>query len=120
MKGVEDLEIWRRSDELAYKIYSITNQFPKHEEFALTSQIRRSALSVPANIVEGYYRNSKREFIRFLYISIASLSETRYFIRFALRLKYIQICDFDLLRQESEELAKMITGFIKSLKVEIA
>lgn len=71
-------------------MYKLTASFPKDELFALTSQLRRAALSVPTNIVEGHARNSKKEFHRFLSIALGSLAETEYLLEFAFREKYIE------------------------------
>ena len=62
----QKLEIWKLSDELAFQVYKATQNFPKEEKFGLTSQIRRSALSVPTNIVEGYSRKGDKELSRFI------------------------------------------------------
>ena len=70
-----DLVVWQKSMELTKKIYTITKDFPKEEVYGLTSQIRRSAVSIPSNIAEGKGRNSDKEFVRFLQISLGSLYE---------------------------------------------
>ena len=71
----KDLDVWKESINLAKEIYALTEEFPKEELYGLTSQIRRAAVSVPSNIAEGAARNSNKEYIRFLYISLGSLSE---------------------------------------------
>ena len=71
----KDLDIWKESIELTKKIYLITKNFPKEEIYGLTSQIRRSCISIPSNIAEGSARNHDKEFIQFLYISLGSLAE---------------------------------------------
>ena len=75
MKTHKDLNVWKNSMALAEKIYLITNDFPKEELYGLTSQIRRSAVSIPSNIAEGFARNSTKELIQFLYIASGSISE---------------------------------------------
>ena len=75
MKTHKDLEVWKNSIDLVVLIYSLTSTFPKEELFCLSSQIRRAAVSVPSNISEGAARNQKKEFIRFLQISMGSLAE---------------------------------------------
>ncbi len=86
--GYKKLIAWNRADELAQRIYKLTLQFPKEEAFGITSQLRRAALSVPTNIVEGYSRNSKNEFRRFLSIALGSLAETGYLLDFAYQQNY--------------------------------
>jgi four helix bundle protein len=84
----KDLIIFQKADELAFQIYKITKEFPKEELYGLTSQIRRSALSIPANIVEGHARKLKKEFKHYINIALGSLAETRYFFDFSKRLGY--------------------------------
>ena len=76
MKTHKDLDVWNRSMELAEKLYLLTEQFPREEQFGLISQIRRSAVSIPSNIAEGAARSSNKEFVQFLYVALGSLSET--------------------------------------------
>lgn len=89
MGNYRKLVVWKESDELAKLIYKITKDFPGHEMFGITSQLRRAALSVPLNIVEGYGRRSKLEFSRFIDIARGSLSETEYLVEFSKELGYI-------------------------------
>ena len=82
------LDVWKMADELAFKIYLATKAFPKEEVYGLTSQVKRSALSIPTNIVEGYSRRGDRELAHFLSISLGSLAETKYLLHFSNRLSY--------------------------------
>ena len=77
-----NLEVWKLSHQLTLEVYKISKSFPKSEQFGLVSQVRRSASSVPTNIVEGQARQYKKEFIQFLYIAKASLEETNYHLFF--------------------------------------
>lgn len=115
LEGYKRLIAWQKADEYAKLIYQITQDFPKSEVFALTSQLRRSGLSIPTNIVEGYARNSKKELHRFLAISLGSLAETQYLLEFSLNLKYIKQRDFDEIFLLKEELGKIIWSLYKSL-----
>ena len=83
------LDVFRQSDELALRIYQATESFPANERFGLTSQIRRAAVSVPANIVEGSARWGPKEYLHFLNLAQGSASETRYFIHFCSRLGFL-------------------------------
>jgi len=85
----KELEVWQISDGLALEIYKATKSFPKDELFGLTSQLRRAALSIPTNIVEGCSRMGKRELARFVAIALGSLGEVKYLLHFSRRLDYL-------------------------------
>ncbi|MBI5408250.1 MAG: four helix bundle protein [Nitrospirae bacterium] len=112
----KDLEIWKRGIEVVEKIYKTTEKFPKEEVFGLTSQLRRAAISIPSNIAEGAARNSKKEFLQFLYISLGSLAELETQLIVANKLGYIR--ETDSLNQ-IETLRKMMLNFIKHVKGQI-
>lgn len=102
--GYKKLIAWQRAHELAKRVYDLTLTFPKNELFGITSQIQRAVLSVPTNIVEGHARNSKKEFHRFLSISLGSLAETEYLLEFAYERGLIEKKDYEeisLLRSET-------------------
>ena len=113
--GYQKLDVWKKADEMAFKIYVNTKTFPKEELFGLTSQLRRAALSVPTNIAEGYGRQSRRELKQFVNISLGSLAETRYLLSFALRLNYLQEKDNCVLSGLVEEVGRLLWKFYKSL-----
>ena len=104
VKTHKDLEIWQRSMSLVEKIYSKTKALPQEEIYGLTSQTRRSAISIPSNIAEGAARQSNREFIQFLYVALGSLSELETLFMIAERLGYIKdesiINDIEVLRRQ--------------------
>jgi four helix bundle protein len=87
-KSFEDVDIWQLAHEFVLQTYRLTELFPKHELFTLTSQLRRAAISIPANFAEGFRRESKREKVRFYNIAIGSLEECRYYLRLAKDLGY--------------------------------
>lgn len=93
---------------MARKVYLLTLHFPKDEIFGLTSQVRRAALSVPTNIVEGYARNSKNEFHRFLSIALGSLSETEYLLQFAFQQNYLKKDEYDEVISLKEETGRYV------------
>jgi len=103
------------ADELALKIYKLTETFPKEELFGLTSQLRRAALSIPTNIVEGYGRKSKREFAQFINIALGSLAETEYLLDFSKRLNYPKH-DISEIEKLIEEVGKLLWSFYRSLR----
>ncbi len=112
-KTHKDLDIWKRGMELVEKIYKLTTAFPREEIYGLTSQIRRSAVSFPSNIAEGAARSSDKEFIRFLYVSLASLSELETQLMIAENLRYPKT---NGMLKELEVLRRMTLNFIKHIK----
>jgi four helix bundle protein len=112
----KNLEIWQNADELAFQVYQTTRRFPKEEVYGLTSQMRRSALSIPTNIVEGYSRKGDKELQRFLNISLGSLAETKYLLHFANRLGYIEEKVYNNLQTGYENLGRMLWRFYEKVK----
>jgi four helix bundle protein len=110
------LLVWKRSHELALKVYEITKEFPKEEQFGLTSQIRRAAVSIPSNIVEGKARNSTRDYLRFLLISRGSLEEVKYQLLLSKDLKYISNDSLEITFMIADDVGKLLNGLIKSLE----
>lgn len=117
-KGYRNLKVWQKSNELAHKIYNVTEKFPRSELFALTSQMRRAAVSVPANIAEGYTKSSTREKKHFYEISLSSLTELEFYIDFAKERSYYDAAVHNSLVELQTEAAKMLTGLIKSLSIQ--
>lgn len=113
LKTHKDLETWKMAVDFVTEIYNITTEFPDAERFGLQSQIRRAAVSLPANIAEGAARQTKKEFIQFLYIGMGSLSELETLLIIAKNLKLIES---QRLLNKIEELRKMLFGLINSLK----
>ncbi|AZI21182.1 four helix bundle protein [Chryseobacterium taklimakanense] len=114
MRSHKDLQVWQESMVLVTEIYSLSENFPESEKFGLTSQIRRSAISIPSNIAEGFARKGNKELIQFLYISIGSLSELETQYEIAKNLNYIK---------EAKEITDkiifiriMLSNLIKSIK----
>ena len=119
MRGVvsthKDLDIWKIGIELVKQVYEITNLFPNEETYGLISQMRRSAISIPSNISEGAARNSKREFIQFLYISLGSLAELETQMVISTELGYVP--QNSQIFSQIELLRRKILNFIKYLKI---
>lgn len=103
MRDFRKIRAWAEADDLTVRTYELTRSFPKEEVYGLTSQIRRASFSVPSNIAEGSARNSKKEYLHFLYIARGSLTEVQYFAHLASRLGYL-----------SEEDARDLEDRIKS------
>ena len=118
-KTVEEVPVWQKAHELALNVYKITKNFPHSETYGLTSQLRRSASSVPANIAEDFYRNSTKELLQFLYNARGSLGETSYHIRLSKDLKYIKDQESSFLKEYCDVVGKQLNGWIKSLKTRL-
>ena len=119
MNTHKDLIVWKRGIELVKNIYALTNSFPKSEQFGLVSQMRRSAVSIPSNIAEGYGRNSKKELIHFLYIALGSSSELETQIILSGELNFLEKSVVTECLNQLIEIIKMITSLIKSHKSKI-
>ena len=114
MNNCKELKIWQKSVDLAVKVYEITNGFPKDERYGLTSQIRRSAVSIPSNIAEGIGRNYKKDTIQFLHISRGSLYELETHLSIALMLELINEVTYRNLELMIDEEVRIINGMIRS------
>ncbi len=111
----KDLLVWEKAHCFTLEIYKISSSFPEQEKFGLTTQIRRAAVSIELNIVEGNSRNSDKEFRHFLFISRASNQEVSCVLEICKDLKYITFEDYERLMEMSNEINKMLNGFIKKL-----
>ena len=113
MKTHKDLDAWKVSIDMVVNVYKETRKFPKEELYTLVSQIRRSAVSVPSNIAEGAARNSKKEFIQYLHISLGSLAELETQIIISIKLGYLKD---DKSLATILDVRKLISGLIRYLK----
>jgi four helix bundle protein len=114
-QGYKKLIVWQKADDLAYKIYIATKSFPKDELYGITSQLRRAALSVPTNLVEGTGRQGKSELRQFANIALGSLAEVTYLLDFSLKLGYLKEKDYEVLQDLREEVGRLLWKFYKSL-----
>lgn len=112
----EKLRIWHYARQFVVKTYKVTATFPKEERFSLTDQVRRAATSIVLNIAEGSDRKSDKEFIRFLRISCGSVDEVVAAFYISLDLDYVKKDTFQDIYHDAEELNKMISAFIKTIK----
>ncbi len=116
VNSFRDLIVWQKSHQLTLDVYRTTSLFPNSEKFGIVSQMRRAASSIPANIVEGHSRKSRKEFLQFLSIAKGSLEELKYFIILSSDLDYINDEKTKRLVEISEEVSKILYAFTKSLK----
>lgn len=115
-KTVEETPIFNLAHQFVISVYKATTQFPKSELFGLTSQLRRSASSVPANITEGFYRSSNKELMQFLFVARGSLGEALYHLRLAKDLQYIYDEQFEALVLSGNDIGKQLNAWIGSIK----
>jgi four helix bundle protein len=114
-KGFRKLIVWQRAHQWVLLIYKLTEKFPKHEMFGLTSQMRRAAASVAANMAEGYAAGGKGQFGRYLDIAQGSLAEVEYYLILALDLKYITQAEYDQTESLRAETGFLLHRLIESL-----
>lgn len=114
-ESFDKLLVWQRAHSLVLKIYEVTNSFPKEEIWGLTSQIRRSAVSVPSNIVEGKARGSRKDFKRFLLIARGSLEEVKYQSLLAKELKYMNDEQYEEITVMIEDVGRLLGGMIRKV-----
>jgi len=110
------IRAWQLADALALKVYDASRGFPKSEVFGLTSQIRRAAVSVAANIVEGSARQHSREYLQFLYVASGSLAETGYYLDLGHRLGYLADPTHQTLSQQHESAARTLRALINYIE----
>ena len=116
IKNFEELEVWKLSMELCTEVYRLTNTDLFSKDFGLKDQIRRSAVSVPSNISEGYERDGKNQFLYFLAIAKGSCGELRTQLKIAHNLDYLNEEKYNILNEKCIQTSKQLSGFIKYLK----
>jgi len=116
MKDFKKLKVWEKSHCLALKVYGATTKFPKEELYGLTSQMRRSSVSIPTNIAEGCGRNRDTELNRFFEIAMGSASELEYLSLLARDLSFLGKEECNALMNEITEIKRMLASFIQKLK----
>ena len=102
-----------KSDAYSHAVYSLSKKLPKEEVFGITSQLRRSSLSVTLNIIEGFARNSRKSYKQFLLISLGSLKESEYILDFCVKEKLLLSKDVEIPLKQAEEIGKMIRGILR-------
>jgi len=116
VKTHKDLDVWKKAIDFTTEIYMVTKSFPSDEKYGLVSQVRRAAISVSSNIAEGAARNSKKEFVQFLYVALASASELDTQLIISRNLGYIEKTQLEELSAAINDISKMLFGLIRFLK----
>jgi len=116
IKSFTDLDAWREGHKLVLDIYSITKSFPKEEQFGLTNQLRRAAVSITSNIAEGFSRASFKEKAQFYSMSLGSLTEVQNQLFIAKDVKYMSVQEFNLIATCTVKVSKIINGLIKKTR----
>jgi four helix bundle protein len=114
--GFKKLIVWQKAVELADAVYKISEEFPKRESNILIPQLFRAINSVPANIAEGSFRQSKKEFIQFLFVAKGSLAEAITYFELAFRRKYFDKDTYDILINKSKEVLTLLVSLINSFR----
>ncbi|MBW1716812.1 MAG: four helix bundle protein [Deltaproteobacteria bacterium] len=112
-KSFEDLLVWRKSHDFVLEIYKFTKEFPKEELFGLVPQMRRAAVSIPANIAEGFRRAGKQDKLRFFNIAEGSIEEVKYYLILAEDLEYAETKE---LRKALSEISRLLWGYMNSIR----
>jgi four helix bundle protein len=118
MRDYTKIEAWKPADDFTVAVYQATQSFPRGEIHGLTSQLRRASYSVPANIAEGSARDGKKDYLHFLYISRASLSEAQYFVHLSRRLGYLPDAAAERLIEKTRRTFACLHGLIKAVEKE--
>ncbi|MFD2785901.1 four helix bundle protein [Hymenobacter rubripertinctus] len=115
-KNFQQLVVWQKAHQLVLMVYKVTESFPKHELFALTSQLRRAAVSVPANIAEGFRKRGPRDKLRFFNTAEGSLEETQYYFLLSRDLGY---ADTESLIEQANEVGRLLEAYGKSIRASL-
>ncbi len=118
MKDFRQLKVWERSHQLALAVYKATKGFPKEELYGLTSQIRRSSVSIPTNIAEGCGKYTDADFARFLQIAMGSASETEYQLILAHDLGFLNKEQYNTLNTDVTEVKRMLASLLKTIRAD--
>lgn len=115
-RDYKKIRAWQIADKLAIEVYKLTREFPRSEQFGLVAQMRRAAVSVAANIVEGASRRHTREYLQFLYVSLGSLNELEYYFRFSKEVEYIRDGVYEDMINKCEKAIKTLRGLISYIE----
>jgi four helix bundle protein len=116
MQNYKDLKVWEKAHHFTLKVYKFTKPFPKEELYGLTNQLRRAALSIPANIAEGCGKNTQLEFAHFLNIALGSTNESEYYLILSKDLNYLDQENYNLLFAMVNEVKSMLISLIVKVR----
>lgn len=116
IESYHDLEAWKKSMTLAENIYELTKRFPKDEQFGLTSQMRRAAVSIPSNVAEGFRRKSRADFAKFILYAFGSAAELETQLQLSIRIKYLSLMRARETQKLLDEVFKILNGLHRSLR----
>ncbi|MBI3011062.1 MAG: four helix bundle protein [Candidatus Omnitrophica bacterium] len=116
IKDFRDLDVWRNGMEIVRNIYEVTESFPKREEYGLTSQMCRAAVSIPSNIAEGFNRRHNKEYRQLLYVVLGSCAELETQCEIAFTLRYLEAGKKEVFLELLQHESKMLTNLIRCLK----
>lgn len=116
LRSYKDLDVWKKGIEIVDFIYEVTNRFPKAEIYGLSSQMQRSAVSIPSNVAEGFARQHKKEFVQFCYIALGSCAELETQLIVAHNRRYVPDEDTRRLEEYLDHESRMLRNLVKSLK----
>jgi four helix bundle protein len=120
LEGIKKIKAWELADRFVVEVYRVTRHFPREELYGLTSQLRRAAVSVPANIAEGSQRQYLKEYLQFLCMARASMGEAAYYIHLAEQLEYLKDDELNALNEIQIEASRTLTGLIRWAEQQIA
>jgi len=116
MQNFKDLIVWQKAHQNALLIYSSTKEFPKEEQFGITSQLRRASVSIPTNIAEGTGKSTKKDFAHYLQTALGSTQEVEYLLLLSLELDYLDKIQFEKVNSLTNEVKAMLISLIKKVK----
>ena len=117
MQNYKELKVWSKAHEFTLKVYQVTQLFPREEVYGMTSQMRRAASSIPANIAEGCGKFTQQDFARYLNIALGSANESEYFILLSKDLKFISLDDYTIINQIINEIKAMLISLISKVRL---
>ena len=120
VRSYRELKVWQHGMKLAEENYCLTEKFPKYETYALSNQMQRAVVSIPSNLAEGHARESTKEFLHHISITLGSLAELETQLMLAERLKYVGDIELEATLSKTDELGKMLRGMQKSLRARLA
>src|SRR5215470_18961023 len=120
MRNYQDLQVWTKAHALTLDLYRLSRDFPKEEIYGVTSQVRRSAMSIGANLAEGCGRRTSGELARFVRVALGSASELDYHLLLSRDLKFLKNEDFERCKKNLTEVRKMLWSFLNSVEKQIA